>query len=281
MVAVPGARLPDGLLPGDGFGQGVEVLELVGVERLVDHGHAGLVREQLANGHLLLAVWRRTRATGRPPGRRSRATRASGRARASWRPAPSRWSRGSRACRAARASRRGRRARLPRGRRPSRPRRRRRRRRPAPGGSRSCARTPGGRPRSPGRLSRRSRAGTMSDGPWRATEAASRRGPSRPRSTATAGSTASRSRPCRIGLGPDRPSRRCGRSPHPRCGDPGAWASVSVQSAGSETSALRIAYSAPTDQEPPDHCYNGRLVRPSTGVAIGAGHSGPLLALSV
>ena len=47
------------------------------------------MREQLADGDLLLCPAARTRASTWPPALRSRASRASGRRRASWRPGPS------------------------------------------------------------------------------------------------------------------------------------------------------------------------------------------------
>ena len=65
VVAVARPRLPERRLAGDGVGQAVEVGEQIGVERLVDHGQARLVAEQLAHRDLVLARLGELRPVGR------------------------------------------------------------------------------------------------------------------------------------------------------------------------------------------------------------------------
>ena len=55
VVPVARPRPPVRRLAGDGVGQAVEVGEQIGVERLVDHGQARLVGEQLAHRDVVLA----------------------------------------------------------------------------------------------------------------------------------------------------------------------------------------------------------------------------------
>ena len=150
VVRLSRARFPRRRLPRHHRGQAIEVGDGVAIDRLVEREQAGLMRQQLADGDPLLALLRELRPVRGRPARRSRATRASGRAPASSRRGPSSPNRRAPSCRAATASPVAWSGRRPRGRRPARPASRRSTRRRAPAGGRSSPRTRRARLRSPG-----------------------------------------------------------------------------------------------------------------------------------
>ncbi len=55
MVAMPGPRLPQGLLPGEYLSQPIGISEDLEVQGLIDHAETRLVREQLSDGYVLFA----------------------------------------------------------------------------------------------------------------------------------------------------------------------------------------------------------------------------------
>ena len=90
VIGLPRARLPRRLLPSQHDREAIEVGDHAAIDRLVEREQPGLVRQQLADGDRLLALLRELGPVRGRPARRSRASRASGRAPGSSRPGP--WS---------------------------------------------------------------------------------------------------------------------------------------------------------------------------------------------
>jgi len=57
VIAVPGPRLPQGLLPGEYLRQPIGVGEDLELQGFIDHAQTRLVREQLSDGMVSLPSW--------------------------------------------------------------------------------------------------------------------------------------------------------------------------------------------------------------------------------